>query len=153
MLLILLASCSSTGETIFNDLSFGMTHDEVMALGYCSNEKSIEEGFDTYQCTHTNYIGLNFESIKIHFINDELSKISLYNSTKSPDIQRNFSGTIRDYLVPKYGEPKDVGKCYGWKDDNVTFIQHIHCDFDSTWNEGLIYKNELVIFSNQRCRK
>jgi hypothetical protein len=145
---LLLVGCSLKEEPIYKDLSFGMSLEEVQSLGYCMQGEFMEEGYVTYFCTESDFEDLQYDTAKLHFKDNKLAKISFYKSTYSGNEQREFSRKIRDYLVSKYGQEKEVGKCLGWKDDKNTFIVYPHCNLTGK-DMQLIYINELAIFSNK----
>lgn len=143
----ILSSCNSGDATAYRDLIFGMSLEEVKDKGFiASDEKTIsEEGMDTYQCKYSDYAGVHYDKAELSFRGDKLAKVLFVKSTKSADEQQATSKKVNDFLTSKYGQAKETGKYYGWKDSKHVFLQYVHVeigeDFTST------YVNELAICS------
>ncbi len=143
----ILTSCSSSDNTAYKDLKFGMTLEEVKAKGYCYDEKSIsEEGMDTYQCKYSDYADIHYDKAELSFRNNKLAKVLFHISPADATKQKEISNKVHDYLTSKYGPSKDAGKCYGWKDEKRTFLHYVHIDIDENYKSS--YVNELAICSN-----
>lgn len=141
---LLCASCDSGDSTAYKDLIFGMPLEEVIAKGYCSGDKTIsEEGLETYRCIYSDFAECNYEKCELSFQEGKLAKVHFFNSTTDAERQRDISKKVRDYLTSRFGQPKEVNRCNGWKDDKRTYIQYIHVD-DATF----MLVNELAIFGN-----
>ncbi|MBR3089859.1 MAG: hypothetical protein IKH02_12690 [Prevotella sp.] len=143
---LIFCSCSSSDATAYKDLVFGMSLEEVIAKGYSDGVLiRAEEGREYYKCNYSDFAGCLYERAEVSFRDNKLAEVHFYNSTDNPEIQRDFSKKVTDYLTSKYGPAKTAGKCEGWKDNKKTFLLYIHVDLDGISSK---YINELAICSN-----
>lgn len=143
---ILFYSCSSDDATAYKDLVFGMPLEEVIAKGYCDDEIiRVEDGRKYYKCKYSDFADCLYEKAEVSFRDNKLAEVHFYNITESPEIQRDYSKKVTDFLTSKYGPARTAGKCDGWKDNKKTFLLYIHMDVDGM---SAKYINELAICSN-----
>lgn len=143
----ILSSCNSGDATAYRDLIFGMSLEEVKAKDcIASDEKTIsEEGMDTYQCKYSDYAGVQYDKAELSFRGNKLAKVLFVKSTKSAVEQQATSNKVYDFLTSKYGQVKETGKYYGWKDPKHVFLQYVHVEIGEDYTST--YVNELAICS------
>lgn len=148
----LLSGCSSGDNTAYKDLTFGMTLEDVRSKGYLADNNPVSsEDMISYRCAYSDFAGCQYEKAELNFQNDKLVRVYFYNSTLDPEVQKEFSRKVTDYLTSLFGPSKLVNKCDGWRDEKRTYILYVHSDFDDNMN--LKYINELAIYSNDLYNK
>lgn len=141
-------------NAIYRDLAFGMSVEEVNALGYFISENKTIDLNDrvNYQMKYTDFNEINYKRAQLTFNSDQkLVKILFFNSTESAVEQQEISKKISDYLTSKYGPSKAAGKCDGWKDKkNNIYLLYVHSEIEGG---KLIYYNEFNICSENYNKK